>query len=302
MPVSGVSECAATPSSQPQAWSPKSADQRRTSNHDTAARHKHSDAPGNKFAYFCASRLEQVQSAWQLVYRRYVEMNLIHENPFGIHTTPMALGRQTCVICGPGERGVGVGVGVTMTFVSDNDQGIPLDTVYTPHLDKLRSGGRRLVEVGLLADHGRRTSRSATALFRMMRWAAYYTLHTGSTDIIIGVHPHHAPFYARCFGFKKVAPPTHYPLVRDNPVVPLRLPLREGMAQAVLPRGLAYVRDNPLPTDAFSRRFEFTPEQMRGSLIEAFLQDQSTPAPEPAAPNTTTWPMPPGAVGLAAAT
>src|SRR5699024_10577737 len=134
----------------------------------------------------------------------------------------------------------------TLTLIGDNPAGLPLDSVYREQLDGLRRRGRRPVEVGLLADRRRRASRSAAALFSMMRWAAYFTLHVQYTDIVIGVHPHHARFYMHCFGFEKLAAPTRYPLVRDNPVIPLRLPLQEALANQKS-RGADYVRDNPLP-------------------------------------------------------
>lgn len=232
-----------------------------------AARRRRSVARDDESGYFCASRLEQVVSAWRLVYERYLEMQLIHENPVGIHTAPMAAGPHTCVICGPDERDIRA----TMTAIRDNAQGIPLDSVYAPWLNALRRRGRRLVEVGSLAGCQRNTKRGAIVLFRMMRWIAWYALHGDATDVVIGVHPRHAAFYTRCYGFEQLAPPSVHPLVRDNPVVPLRLRVREGFARDVLPRGLAYARNNPLPADAFSRRFAFQPERMRGSVIEAFL-------------------------------
>ena len=124
----------------------------------------------------------------------------------------------------------------------------------------------------MLADRRRCASRGIIALFSMMRWAIYYALHTELSDIIIGVHPRHAQFYVRCYGFEQFAATTSYPLVRNNPVVPLRLRLLERLRQEVLPRGLADARANPVPTSAFSYRFGFEPEQLSGSQIERFLK------------------------------
>ena len=218
----------------------------------------------------CATSLDQVQSAWQLVYERYSEMGLIDQNPFGMHAGPLAVGQHACVIWGP----EGPEVGYTMTLFHDNPMGLALDSVYAPYLDDLRGQGRHLLEVGMLADRRGAASRGVGALFSMMRWAIHYGLHTDVTDIVIGVHPRHAPFYVRCYGFEEFAPPTSYPLVRDNPVVLLRLRLIEGLAKDVLPRGLADARDNPVPGSAFSHRFTFEPEQLHGSLIAGFLQDR----------------------------
>ncbi len=217
----------------------------------------------------CATSVEQVESAWRLVYERYSQMGLIDENPFGIHAVPAAVGQHACVIWGP----EGPDVGYTMTLFHDNPLGLALDSVYARELDELRGSGRRLVEVGMLADRRQSAARGIGALFSMMRWAIHYGLHTDLTDIVIGVHPRHAQFYIRCYGFEEFAAPTSYPLVRNNPVVGLRLRLREGLANDVLPRGLTDARDNPIPASAFSNRFAFEPEQLRGSLIAGLLND-----------------------------
>ncbi|WP_223250834.1 N-acyl amino acid synthase FeeM domain-containing protein [Rhodanobacter denitrificans] len=228
----------------------------------------------------CATSLEQVESAWRLVYQRYSQMGLIDENSFGIHAAPAAVGHHAAVIWGP----EGPEVGYTMTLFRDNPMGLALDSVYGRHLDELRRKGGRLLEVGMLADRRQSASRGVGALFSMMRWAIHYGLHTDLTDIVIGVHPRHAQFYERCYGFGKFAPPTSYPLVRNNPVVPLRLRLREELAKDELPRGLADARDNPVPASAFSHRFAFEPEQLRDSAIEGFLKDRYgiDPGREPA--------------------
>lgn len=216
----------------------------------------------------CATSLEQVESAWRLVYERYTEMGLIDENPYGLHAVPSAVGQHACVIWGA----EGAEVGYTMTLFRDNPKGLALDSVYAGPLDELRRKGRRLLEVGMLADRRRCASRGVGALFSMMRWAVHYGLHIGVTDIVIGVHPRHAQFYVRCYGFEQFAPETVYPMVRNHPVVPLRLRLLEGLAKDKLPRGLADARDNPLSASKFSHRFAFESEQLRGSLIAGLLK------------------------------
>jgi len=51
----------------------------------------------------------------------------------------------------------------------------------------------------------------------------------------------------------------------------LRLRLLEQLERDVLPRGLADARANPIPGSAFSQRFAFEPEQLRGSRIAGLL-------------------------------
>lgn len=235
---------------------------------DISARLGHPAVRSSEPSCCCASSLEQVESAWRLVYDRYSDMGLIDENPFGIHAGPTGVGQHACVIWGR----EGPEVGYTMTLFRDNPGGLALDGVYPRHLNKLRRKGRRLLEVGMLADRRRCASRGVGALFSMMRWAVHFGLQIDLTDIVIGVHPRHAQFYERCYGFEQFASPTSYPLVRNNPVVPLRLRLRERLANDVLPRGLADARDNPIPASAFSHRFGFEPQQLRGSLIAGYMK------------------------------
>ncbi len=235
---------------------------------DITAHRARSAARGGTPPCLCATSLEEVESAWRLVFERYSQMGLIDENPYGIHAVPTAVGPHACVIWGP----EGPDVGYTMTLFRDNPMGLALDSVYAPYLDELRRKGRRLLEVGMLADRRQSATRGVGALFSMMRWAIHFGVHTDLTDIVIGVHPRHADFYIRCYGFEKFAPPTSYALVRNNPVVLLRLSLLEALAKDLLPRGLADARDNPIPSSAFSHRFAFEPEQMRGSQIAGFLK------------------------------
>ena len=237
---------------------------------DITARLTRSAVRSSEPSCWCATSLEQVESAWRLVYERYTQMGLIDENPFGIHAVPGAVGQHACVIWGP----EGPEIGYTMTLFRDNPMGLALDSVYARELDELRGKGRRLLEVGMLADRRQNASRSVAALFSMMRCAIHYGLHSDLTDIVIGVHPRHAQFYVRRYGFEEFAEPTSYPLVRNNPVVPLRLRLLEGLGQEELPQGLADARDTPVPASAFSHRFAFEPGQLRGSLIAGFLKDR----------------------------
>lgn len=234
---------------------------------DITARLARSAEPGSKPPCCCASTLEQVESAWRLVYDRYSKMGLIDENQFGIHAAPTGVGQHACVIWGP----EGPEVGYTMTLFRDGPVGLALDSVYPDPMGELRRNGGRLLEVGMLADRRRCAARGVAALFSMMRWAVHYALHLGLTDIVIGVHPRHAQFYMRCYGFEQFAPPTSYPLVRNHPVVPLRLRVLGQLAKDKLPRGLADARDNPVPASAFAHRFAFEPEQLRGSRIAGFM-------------------------------
>lgn len=208
------------------------------------------------------------------MYERYVDKHLIQANPFGIHTVPQAVGPNVCVI----HAATAVDSGATFTLMGDSPAGLPLDSVYSSALNAMRWQNRTPVEVGLMAQRKGGMQRGAWALFDMMRWAVYYALHIHATDIVIGVHPHHVRFYTRCFGLQPFARPATYPLVNNNPVVPLRLALHEALAAATPPRGLTYIRDHPVDATQFQHRFRFQPDQLRGSIIERFLAHRHAPA------------------------
>ncbi|HET6724965.1 MAG TPA: hypothetical protein VFH85_03040 [Gammaproteobacteria bacterium] len=234
-----------------------------------AIRREDSDSLNNGLASFAAAdSLYHVETAWQLVYERYLAAGFIGPNPYRIHTSRHALHNDTCVVFGRHNDHVTS----TMTMLPDGDTGLSLDSVYRRELAALRTNRRRLLEVGLLvADSSANAGHDMNTLFELMKWGVYYALHLDITDIVVGVHPHHARFYTRCFAFEQYGPEKVYPLVRNKPVVLLRLRVKEQLALQMLPRGLRHVRDNPLPGDAFRSRYELNHANLEGSMVERFF-------------------------------
>lgn len=230
-------------------------------------------ARGDSLSFKVANCLSDVETAWKLVYERYSASGFIASNPFEIHTSVQALHTNTCVILGQCNGRVTS----TMTMVANESKGLSLDYVYPYELKELRRARRKLLEVGLLVGNCQGSAgRDIAALFELMKWGVYYALHLDISDIVIGVHPHHAKFYTRCFGFEQFGPETVYPLVKNKPVVPLRLRVNEQLAHKVLPRGLRHARDNPIDRDAFLRRYAFCDQGLSGSRIERFVGSAET--------------------------
>lgn len=217
---------------------------------------------GLLFSY--ATSLEQVESAWQLVYHRYLQEGLIDSNPFLIHTTPEAIGPHTCVIQGVIENEVIH----TLSLFLDNPNGLSLDSVYGSYLDQLRKNERTIMEVGMLAN---KYTASIPTLMQMMRWGIYYALYSKVSDIVIGVHPRHRKFYERWYGFEVYASETNYLLVKNNPVILLRLRLA-GMNKEL--RGIRDVYMHPINLDRFTNRFDFNNDTLADSRIENFLNSR----------------------------
>jgi hypothetical protein len=150
---------------------------------------------------------------------------------------------------------------------------LPLDRVYHPELNELRQNGRRLMEVGLFADRRKQLARSAEALFQLMRFAFYHGLNEKVTDFVIGVHPRHARFYVRSFGFEAFGEPKVYPAVNDRPVQLLRGDLADRLARTPLHPALEYFVSNPIEQKVFSGRLLLRDSVLAGTPIEAYLLD-----------------------------
>ena len=218
--------------------------------------------------YGPARDLREVLQAWRLVYRSYLRTGLIHPNPQRIHTLLEAVGPHSAVLL----RRIGPVVASTLTAYLDGPAGLPLDHVYAPELAVLRADGRRLSEVGLFADRREELARSLNGVLELMRHAFYYTLRAGADDVLIGVHPRHAPFYRRLIGFEMAGEQRTCPSVLDHAVVLLRLDLRAAADHPRPPRGLRYFLENPLPADHYTQRYRFDTPSVVRSAISPFLR------------------------------
>ena len=222
-------------------------------------------------------KLDDVADAWNLVYHSYLRRELIDPNRLELHTVPQAVTPYAIVVLGRihGE------CTSTLTAMLDSEHDLPLQSVYDDELNQLRKQGRRLAEVGLLADRREHFARTASALFDLMRFGVLAALHCGADDLIIGVHPHHAKFYNRFLGFEQFGDLKAYPTVRNNPVVGMRLDLHRKLSLSPLPRGLKYCQTHPVPAHMFVRWTEYNdPAAIARSDIGAFL-DWKASAPLP---------------------
>lgn len=224
--------------------------------------------------FFPARSVEEVAKAWELVYYSYCQAGLISENPFEVHTVPQAIDEKAVVIIGRSAAGE---IASTMSSYVDRPEGLPLDHIYADQMNAMRGQGCRLMEIGLFADRRRSMGRSLSALLELMRYNVLYAPHNDLTDIVIGVHPHHADFYRRLFAFRQFADVAGCPSVNGSPMVPLRLDLRRNMKLDPLPRALKYFQQHPLTAEAYADRVELTPDGFDGTAVQGFLQLQARP-------------------------
>ncbi len=225
----------------------------------------------SQITYGVASHLEQVVSAWHLVYQCYRRIALIDPNPHEIHTTPQAVSPGTAVILGC-VAGTPVS---TLSCIRDGADGLPLDGEYHDELDELRDQGRMLTEIGLLADRREHMARSADSLIMLMHYSVDYSFRDQGSDAIIGVHPRHSRFYQRFFGFEQFGSERTYAVVNDRPVVLLRLTKESFNTLDPLPRGLRYLHENPVPDKQYEGLYPFNEAEVWDSPLGAYLRSQS---------------------------
>ena len=226
--------------------------------------------------FLVANHFDNVRASWQLVYDVYRKTELIDDNPFGIHATAQSISPNAAIFCGVNHTQIES----TLTAIVDDDQStpdLPLDSVYKNELDRLRSQGRRLVEYGMFAHQGQITWEDSwgkvpgtfdqnepqksrlikESLYELMRLAFYFGLTQNSTDSVIGVHPRHARFYRRAFGYKQIGKESCYPTVKNQPVVLLHISLEETLKLPRTPYVLDYCLKHPVSSDLFDNRFQF---------------------------------------------
>ena len=156
--------------------------------------------------------------------------------------------------------------------------GLPLDAAYSHELNELRDQGAKLLEIGMFAKLSSRTCQTMRELLDLMRFVPSFTVYGNVTDIIAGVHPRHAEFYCRLFGFVRFGRLTSHPTVKNKPVVLLRANVKE--CDRLNARGTAYWRQRPIDGGDFDARFRFDNDIRTTLLGEYFESVASSQAPQ----------------------
>ena len=135
----------------------------------------------------------------------------------------------------------------TVSLFPDSPCGLPMDAIYGKELDRLRSRGRKIGEVGCLATHPDHRNGSQNILMHGNKIMFKHAMEKlGLDDLVIVVHPKHALVYKEVLLFEELNPGTvkSYPKVNNNPAVALRLDLTD-----IEERFRAYYRKSALEND-----------------------------------------------------
>ncbi|MFM7903595.1 MAG: N-acyl amino acid synthase FeeM domain-containing protein, partial [Bacteroidota bacterium] len=163
--------------------------------------------------YKVASTFQEVTEAWCLVYKQYLAASLIMPNELSVFTFPEYISPNAAVFMG---KKMGHTVS-TVSAVLDSNRGLPLDHYYQNELDQLRQEGKKLIEIGLLADT--RAAGNFQNITELMSGIARFGVYSDNHDYVIGVHPRRMAFFNQVFGFKQVGEVRDYGKLRTAPVV-----------------------------------------------------------------------------------
>ncbi len=133
------------------------------------------------------------RQAAKLIERMYSSRGLF---PYG--TKAEIDKRDVTVVALFGDQAV-----ATLTVRMDFGNGLLADTLYSKEIDSARAIGGKVCEITQLAlDPSSGTHDALAGLFQALYVIAQLTRRM--TDIFIEVHPRHANFYQRIFGFKRI--------------------------------------------------------------------------------------------------
>ncbi|MFM9051384.1 MAG: N-acyl amino acid synthase FeeM domain-containing protein [Bacteroidota bacterium] len=201
--------------------------------------------------YNVATNFHDIIDAWSLVYRQYLAASLIEPNALELFTFPEYISNQSAVLIGK----EGEDVVCTASGILDGEKGLPLDTYYKNELDLLRGEGKRLIEIGLVAD-SRKTDGMANAV-ELMNNIARFGVQTNHLDYVVGIHPRRVNLYNRLWGFKPIARIKEYDTLKTAPVVLCHLDGTDPeIRQKELNRDIS-TNSNHLD---FQKRYKFNPE------------------------------------------
>ena len=160
--------------------------------------------------------------AFGLLYKAYLKAGLVTENARQLRVTPFHLLPSTEVFVAKcaGE------VLSTLTMVPDSAVGLPMDSMYAAELAELRKSGLRIAEIGSLADRRHLPIRFINIFELLAQLIVQVAQDRGIDTLVLAVHPRHAKFYMRAFGFEALGGLANCPYAEGNPAVALILEFR----------------------------------------------------------------------------
>ncbi len=221
---------------------------------------------------------EELQKAYELVYREYRLKNYCAQNSRGLHYSLYSIlpESRTFLLEKNGN------LAGTVSLITDSGCGLPLESIFPEEIASLRKPGRRLAEVGLLALDGEAFTRHSFSLtdfqkltgsFRMFKILFDYARTMGGiTDLVIGMHPKHKDLY-RYLHFDAVGPVRSYPGAQGKPALLMHMDLDYVIRTASIHKGAGlYFLNNPMSPEELGRYLTWDTDLFSKYLFEGVIK------------------------------
>ena len=173
-----------------------------------------------------ASTREEREAVFQLVYQAYRGSGLCQPNASELRFTSYQLLPTTDLLFAQLHEEVIC----TLSLVRDGELGLPIDNIYAEQVEERRAAGLRLAEVSSLADRRNEPARFFEIFCELSRLMIQLAEKQSVDQLLITVHPRHAPMYMRYMAFQRIGERRNYSSVNGNPAVPLCLDLHKIQA------------------------------------------------------------------------
>jgi len=184
--------------------------------------------------YRIARSRNELGNVFRLIHGEYLRQGLTQSNRLNLRILPHQLLQTSWIFTAlQNENTV-----ATLSLVEDSQIGIPLDGMYGEKISQLRQGGTRLAELTCLAHrpHTLETmwnrGKVTSALGMLMGLVNSLALKRGVEALVICVHPRHANFYQRRYGFAELGAERCCSWAKNHPAKALLLDQR-GMTAAL---------------------------------------------------------------------
>lgn len=167
--------------------------------------------------YKVAQNRAERESAFRLIYDSYTKSGLMDPNVHRMRVTPYHLQPTTDVFIATHRNNVVY----TLTLISDDFDGVPMQSIYEEELNQRRQQGLYLAEISCLASRQGYfpPSRMLETFVHLLGLACQYCRLNGVDRLVIAIHPRHFRFYRRCLGIQQIGELRDYASVRNHPAV-----------------------------------------------------------------------------------
>lgn len=189
--------------------------------------------------YHIVRTREEAHNAYALVYKEYLKRNYIDTSEMCMRVSIHNALPETTTFVGTSSDGA---VLCTATIIPDSPLGLPMDAIYADELAPLRSQGKKLCEVSMLASNSDIFSGSISMMLNAQKMFFVFSLFKCILDytkdilkrdyICITVNPKHGMTYDFLL-FKNIGEQKTYKSVKEAPAIAKILDLHTAKAECI---------------------------------------------------------------------